>query len=132
MTGIDRRTGAVTDNLSHAYQGVEVILSTRLGSRIMRREFGGGIVELLGRLVTPSLFAAFQQLLATAIDLWEPRFQVRRISANGSASELRLGHVGLTIEADYRPRGHLGDYTVERVVNFSVAFPSANKVTVSG
>jgi phage baseplate assembly protein W len=132
MSGIDRRTGTFVDNLGHAYQGVEVILSTRLGSRIMRREFGGGIVELLGRLVTPALFAAFQQLLATAIDLWEPRFHVRRITTNGSANELRLGHVGLTIEADYRPRGHLGDFTVARVVTFGILFPSANKVQVSG
>ena len=118
MAGIDRRTGKVIGNLASAYQGVEVILSTRIGSRIMRREFGGGIAELLGRLLTPSLFAAWRQLVATAIDLWEPRFRIRRILISGSVEQLRLGQVGLSIEADYRPRGHLGDFTVERVLSF--------------
>ena len=122
MAGIDRRTGKVIGNLASAYQGVEVILSTRIGSRIMRREFGGGIAELLGRLLTPSLFAAWRQLVATAIDLWEPRFRIRRILISGSVEQLRLGQVGLSIEADYRPRGHLGDFTVERVLSFEIYF----------
>ncbi|MBI1620158.1 GPW/gp25 family protein [Aquamicrobium zhengzhouense] len=122
MAGIDRRTGKVIDNLSSAYQGVEVTLATRIGSRIMRREFGGGVVELLGRAVVPSLFAAWQQLVATAIDLWEPRFAVRRIVPTGSVDQLRLGQAGLRIEADFRPRGHLGDFTVERMVSFTLFF----------
>ena len=122
MAGIDRHTGQPVDNLASTFQGVEVIVSTRIGSRIMRREFGGGIAELLGRLVTPALFAAWQQLLATAIDLWEPRLRVRRVTVRSSVEELRLGHAAMTIEADYRPRGHLGDFTVERVVSFGIRF----------
>lgn len=122
MSGIDRHTGQVADNLASALQAVETILSTRIGSRVMRREFGGGIIELLGRLVRPSLFAAFQQLVATSIDLWEPRFLVRRMSVTGTADDLRAGKVGILIEADFRPRGHLGDFTVERVTSFSIFF----------
>ena len=122
MAGIDRRTGAVIGNLASAYQGVEVILTTRLASRVMRREFGAGVVDILGRAITPSLFATWMQLVATAIDLWEPRFSVRRILPTGSVDEIRTGHAGLLIEAEFRPRGHLGDFTVERVVGFNVGF----------
>lgn len=122
MADISRYTGKVIDNLTSAFQGVEIILSTRIGSRVMRREFGGGAIELLGRAITPSLFAAWQQLVGTAIDLWEPRFRVRRVKPKGSAEELRLGHAGLSIEVDYRPRGHLGDFTVERVMSFDIFF----------
>lgn len=129
MAGIDRRTGKVIDNLASAFQGVEVTLSTRIGSRVMRRQFGGGVVELLGRAVTPALFAAWQQLVGTAIDLWEPRFRVRRPLVKGSVEQLRLGQVGLTIEADYRPRGHLGDFTVERVLSFDIYFGQRVRVT---
>ncbi len=128
MAGVDRHTGKVIDNLASAYQGVEVIVSTRIGSRVMRREFGGGLAELLGRLMTPALFAAWRQLVATAIDLWEPRLSVRKVSLAGSAEELRLGHAAMTIEADYRPRGHLGDLAVERVVTFGIAFGQKVKV----
>lgn len=122
MAGFDRRTGRLIDNLASAFQGVEVIMTTRIGSMVMLREFGGGVAELLGRLVTPALFAAWRQLVGTAIDLWEPRFHVRRVHPVASVEELRLGHVGLTIEVDYRPRGHLGDYTVERVLRFDIFF----------
>ena len=130
MAGIDRRTGKVISNLASAFQGVEVTLTTRLSSRVMRREFGGGVAELLGRAVTAKLFVAWQQLVATAIDLWEPRFKVRRVTVSGSADQLRLGTAGLKIEADFRPRGQFGDDTVERVVTFDVNF-NAGGVQVS-
>lgn len=122
MTDLDRGTFEPIDNFTSALQSVEVILSTRIGSRVMRREFGGGAAELLGRAITGPLFAAFQQLVATAIDLWEPRFQVRRVSVTGSTDEIRAGTAGFSLEVDYRPRGHLGDFRVERVVNFSIGF----------
>ncbi|WP_223478747.1 GPW/gp25 family protein [Oricola indica] len=131
MSDIDRQTFAVIDNFASALQGVETILSTRLGSRVMRREFGGGVVELLGRNVTAALFAAFQQLIATAIDLWEPRFSVRRITPQGSVEDIRAGRVGFLFEVDYRPRGHLGDFTVERVVQFSLLFRDGIQVNYS-
>ena len=129
MAGICRRTGRVLDNLSSAIQGVEVIFATRIASLVLAREFGGGVAELLGRRLTPPLFAIFQQLVATAIDLWEPRFKVRRISLKGSAEEVRLGEVGISIEVDYRPRGHLGDTTVERIMSFSLG-RNGNTITV--
>ncbi len=131
MTGIDRLTFKPIENLASAHQGVEVILTTLIGDRVMRREFGGGILELLGRLVTPALFAAFQQIIATAIDLWEPRFRVRRIIPQGSVEQIRLGHLGLAIDVDYRPAGHLGDFTVERVLSFTMLFREAKVVVQS-
>lgn len=120
MTGVDRRTGLAIDNLKSALQSVETILTTRIGERVMRREFGAGILELLGRLMTPALFAAFQTLIATAIDLWEPRFRVRRVLVDGAVDQIRRGEARFRIEVDYRPRGHLGDETVERVLIFGI------------
>ncbi|MEO9902793.1 MULTISPECIES: GPW/gp25 family protein [Alphaproteobacteria] len=122
MAGIDRTTFKVIDNLSSTLQSVEVILSTRIASRVMRREFGGGTVELLGRAITPALLTAFVQLVGVAIDLWEPRLNVRRISLSGTIDEVRAGKAGFVFEADYRPKGHLGDLTVERVLSFSYNF----------
>jgi uncharacterized protein len=120
MAGIDRRTGARLSNLESAYQAVEYILGTRLGSVILLREFGGGVVELLGRLLAADLFLAWCQLVATAIDLWEPRFRVRRVSFAGSVEEIRLGNGKILIEVDYRPKGHLGDFTVQSVKTLGV------------
>lgn len=122
MSGFDRVTMLPIDNLAHTLQSVEVILSTGIGSRVMRRQFGGGVAELLGRAVKPSLMAIVQQVIGTAIDLWEPRLHVRRVSFSGSADSVRRGTAGIVIEADYRPRGHLGDFTIERNLSFSVRF----------
>jgi phage baseplate assembly protein W len=122
MAGIDRQTGKRIDNLQSALQGIEVTFSTRLGERVMRREFGAGLIELIGRLVSLQLLMAFQQLIIVAIDLWEPRFKVRRILFLGSEEQIRLGTAKFGIEVEYRPNGHLGDFSVERLVNFSLTF----------
>ncbi|GHA13360.1 hypothetical protein GCM10007989_04950 [Devosia pacifica] len=122
MADIDRHTGAVIDNFSSALQSVELIFSTRLGEVVLARDFGAGLVELLGRALTPKLIAAFQTLMVVGIDLWEPRFRVRRVSVDGSVDEIRLGRAGFRIEVDWRPRGHLGDFRVEGVRAFGVNF----------
>ena len=122
MAGIDRQTGRVIEPLGSTLQSVEVILGTQLGSRCMRREFGGGVLELLGRGMKPSLFAAWRQLVATAIDLWEPRLRIRRVSLEGTVDDLRVGRAKLVMEADFRPRAHLGDLAVERRVSLSLQF----------
>ena len=122
MAGIDRTTGRPIDNFTSALQGMETIFSTRIGDLITLREFGAGVLELIGRLVRPNLLAAFLQLVATAIDLWEPRFRVRRIVFLATESDLSMGILGLRIEVDYRPRAHLGDFQVERLTTFSLTF----------
>lgn len=103
-------------------QSVEILFTTRLASIAMLREFGAGFIELLGRRITRRLFPVFLQLVATAIDLWEPRFKVRRIVPSGSLDDVRSGVLKVSIEVDYRPRGHKGDETVERLLNFSMTF----------
>lgn len=125
----DRRTGARLSNYESALQSVEILFFSRIGEHVMLREFGAGARELLGRLLTPRLFAAFMLLLAAAIDLWEPRFRVRRLIPGGSVDELRLGHAGFRIEVDFRPNGHLGDPTVESVRTFGVNFGRSGGVT---
>lgn len=124
MVDFDRHTGQLIDNYASALQSVEMILMTRIGERVMRRQFGAGVLELLGRLMTPPLFTAFRILLAAAIDLWEPRFRVRRIELNGSVDALRSGSAGFAIEVDWRPRAHLGDPSVEGVRTFGLTFVS--------
>lgn len=120
MADFDQRTGAVIDNYASALQSVEIIFTTRIGEMVLLREFGAGILELLGRLLTAKTVSAFTLLLAAAIDLWEPRFRVRRVSLTGSVDELRLGRAGVAIEVDWRPRAHLGDPTVESVQTFGL------------
>lgn len=121
---IDRHTGKQIEGLAAALQGVELIFATAIGERVMRRHFGGGIVEILGRLTRPDLLAAFMTLIAVAIDSWEPRLRVRSVSFTGSVDGLRAGQVSMRIEVDYRPNGHKGDERVERKVPLFVGLSS--------
>lgn len=131
MADIDRRTGETISNEQSALQSAEIIFSTRIGELVMLRHFGGGIVELLGRAMTPRLFAAFRMLIVVAIDLWEPRLKVRGVYLTTNASSLALGKAGVRIEVDYMPNGHKGDFTVQKQLQFGLsALDNGVKVNV--
>lgn len=124
MSGVDRHTGKLIGNYESALQAVEVIFATRIGERIMRRHFGAGLAELLGRAMTAPLFAAWQMLLAVGIDLWEPRFRVRGVYVSATPTDLRLGRSGVRIEVDWRPRALAGDFSIDSVRSFTILFGS--------
>ena len=112
--GLDRETGLPLRDLDHVAQCVQTVFSTRLGERVMLRWFGAGLTELLGRRITPRLLATYRMLLAVAISASEPRLQVTRIDASGNTTDaVTLGHLKFTVLCYYRPRAHLGDFTVE-------------------
>ena len=114
--GIDRRTGRPLAGWPHVVQSLGVILSTGIGSRILRRDFGFAGLGLLGREnMHPSAVLRFVAALAIAIELWEPRFRIRAIrfpATRNSPDALRQGRVGLELLGDYRPRALEGDFTV--------------------
>ena len=126
MAGINRRTFAVLSGWDHVVQSVEVLFTTRLGERVMLRHFTGGVADLLGRLLTPSLLSAFRVVIAMSIDLWEPRLKVRRVEFLGSVEEIRQGHLKVVIQVDYRPKGHLGDFTVEGIRTLNLGLSGSN------
>lgn len=131
MADFDRYTGEPIDNLASTLQSASTILSFRIGRLVMLRQFGGGQIDLLGRMIKPEHFAAYKQLAGTSLDLWEPRLHIRTLTFDGSVEEIRRGEGGLSIWTDYRPNGHHGDFTVERVLSLSSSF-SDNKVRVLG
>ena len=120
MSGVDRHTGKLVDGYSSALQSVEVIFTTRIGERVMRRHFGAGLAELLGRATTPALFAAWKTLIAVGIDLWEPRLRVRAVQVNAQPESLRLGQAAIQVLVDWRPRALSGDFSVADTRSFSI------------
>ena len=45
--------------------------------------------------------------------MFEPRFALTKINILSGPDELRSGRLRLELVGYYRPRAHLGDYTVE-------------------
>lgn len=114
MAGLDRRTGRPLGGFAHVIQSLEVIFTTRIGSRVMRRFFGSEIPGLLGKNIVPSTFLKFATAVHVAIELWEPRFHLVQVTfprdTNGPEN-VRRGRIGIALYGQYRPRGHLGDPT---------------------
>ncbi len=126
-TGIDRRTGRLLTDWDHVLQSLEVILSTRFGSRVMRRWFGSNVPVLLGRNMVPATFVRFYAAVGVALTQ-EPRVDLIRISP---LSVSREGRAGFLIEMHYRPRGHLGDFAVEGTKRITVSRGDGDRLEVS-
>lgn len=126
-TGIHRTTGKPLSDWEHVVQSIAVILTTPLGSRIMRRDFGSEVVELVDRPLTDLVILQIYAATANAImprlvngnQYGEPRFQITGCAARRVIPD---GHLELVLTGNYLPRGHQGDFTIERVSSFNVNF----------
>jgi Phage baseplate assembly protein W len=105
--GIDRETGKPLSGWSHVAQSMGVIFTTRFGERVMRRWFGSLVPNLLGETMVPETFVRFFAAVGAALEQ-EPRVRLIRVLP---LSVNRNGRAELRIEVEYRPRGHLGDFT---------------------
>lgn len=80
MMGMDARTGKALDDIAHLQQSIADILTTPLGSRIGRRDYG----SLLPALIDQPFNAVTQLKLfgatATALMRWEQRIRITRVS----------------------------------------------------
>lgn len=70
---------------AHLRQSIADILTTPLGSRVMRRDYGSRLFELIDRPVTGGLIADVVAATAEAIRRWEPRVKVSRVLPRFSA-----------------------------------------------
>jgi phage baseplate assembly protein W len=122
--GADRKTGRILIGWEHTLQSIETILATRFHERILRQWAGSFVPHLLGQSMLEVTITRFFWSIATAIELWEPNYRIRRINvlnrdgspADGlpdltSVEEARLGHLTFEMFGIHRPRGHLGDFT---------------------
>lgn len=108
-TGISASAVAPLSNWEHVEQSIGKILTTPLGSRVMRRNFGSRIPDLIDAKMTRQNVLAIYAAAADAIRNWEPRFRL----TSASIEELTEGgKVGLVIAGTYYPKGHLGNYTI--------------------
>jgi phage baseplate assembly protein W len=113
-TGIDMETGKLISGWQHVMQSLQIIFMTRFGERVLRRWFGSFVPRILGEPMVPSTILKFWTAICVAVDLWEPRYRITKITAEGSADEMRQGSIGFIVEGVYMPRGHLGDKTAAR------------------
>lgn len=80
MIGMSATTGKPLAGDAHLVQSIADILTTPIGTRVMRRDYGSALFELLdaplNALTRLRLFAAS----ADALRRWEPRIRLTRVA----------------------------------------------------
>jgi len=109
-TGLDRQSGKLLTGWDHCAQSIGVILTTRIGTRPMRRAFGSAALELQDRNATARNIMAIYAAVAAALRRWEPGFRLRSIRLTRGGSD---GVFAFEISGTFYPRGHLGDHGLQ-------------------
>jgi phage baseplate assembly protein W len=98
MPGMSRQTGRVLDELTHLRQSIADILTTPVGSRVMRRDYGSRLFQLVDAPINARTLGDIYAATVDALRRWEPRIAVRRVRVLEAAA----GRLALALEADFR------------------------------
>ena len=99
MEGMNARTGRSISGINHLRQSLSEILTTPLGSRVMRRDFGSRIYELVDAPMNNATLLDLYAATAEAIARWEPRLRLTRVQVSGGSP----GQIRLRLQGEYRP-----------------------------
>jgi hypothetical protein len=72
MHGINALTGKPLTGIEHLRQSIRDILTTRIGTRVMRRDYGSDVPRLVDAAMTPRLAMNLYMAVAVALDKWDP------------------------------------------------------------
>lgn len=90
IRGMSSQTGSAIDDIDHIRQSVRDILTTPIGSRVMRRDYGSLLPELIDR---PLNGATLLQAYAATVDAlvrWERRIRATRIQFDVDGGQLTI------------------------------------------
>lgn len=99
------------DDMEHLRQSIEDILTTPIGSRVMRRDYGSRLFELVDRPMNPALIADIQSSVAMALMIQEPRISLTQILVDNDPgitsrqSQSASGKISISIRGNYLPDG---------------------------
>lgn len=101
MNGLNKNSGTQISNLAHLQQSVADILTTPIGTRLMRRDYGSTLFDLIDQPANGATLLRVFSATATALMKWEPRIKVKKISlaAHQPAGKWMLTISGLVDKA---------------------------------
>lgn len=117
LTGMNRFTGASLSGDDHLAQSIAEIITTPLGTRPMRRDYGCLLFELLDRPLNSATMLLCSMAIAIAIARWEPRIVVKAVQFEGEFGE---GQARVTIE------GQRADATTTTLTRLSIPISRSN------
>ncbi|WP_226341233.1 GPW/gp25 family protein [Gemmobacter serpentinus] len=88
---MSRLTGRSISGGSHLAQSITDILSTPKGSRVLRRDYGSRLPDLIDAPMNGETMVDLFAETAEALDQWEPRLKLRRVEVSAARQgELRM------------------------------------------
>jgi len=89
--------------MAHLRQSIRDILTTPIGSRVMRRDYGSKIYRLIDAPMNRSTLLAIYAATADAIHKWEPRLRLSKMRIVSAAP----GTIELDLTGEYLPDGRV-------------------------
>lgn len=87
---MNAETGLFLSDWPHVVQSIRDILTTPIGSRVMRREYGSELPLLIDRPMTQKVVLAVYAATAIALARWEPRFVLTGVALREADGNGRL------------------------------------------
>lgn len=103
MIGTNATTGKALTGVDHLRQSIADILTTAIGSRVMRREYGSQLPALVDAPMNRSTMMDIMAATVDALDRWEPRIRVTQVVPSVTVA----GRVSISLEGEYLPDGQL-------------------------
>lgn len=103
MKGTDSRTGKHIEGLDHLKQSIRDILTTPIGTRVMRRDYGSRLFELVDAPLTQATLLEIYAATVEALQRWETRLRVIQVRALSAAP----GKVEISLTGEYLPDGNI-------------------------
>ncbi|PRC90974.1 GPW/gp25 family protein [Solimicrobium silvestre] len=97
MIGMNALTGRALSGLAHIRQSLADILTTPLGSRVMRRDYGSEVPELIDQPLNSVTQLRLYAATAYAVQRWEPRIRLTSLQLDyNAAGRASLSLQGIT------------------------------------
>jgi len=94
---MDRNTGYLLDEKNHILQSITDILTTQIGSRVMRRDYGSMLAEFIDSPNTASTHLQIISSVVMALSQFEPRINIIQANLEASQNNLTL-HLTFTLK----------------------------------
>ncbi|WP_443091778.1 GPW/gp25 family protein [Basfia succiniciproducens] len=92
---MNRDTGkTLTDESDHIKQSVADILTTQIGTRIARRDYGSNIPKLIDRPIDRILMLQLASSAVMALTKWEPRIKISQFKPSLNDGKITATLVG--------------------------------------
>ncbi|WP_168464960.1 GPW/gp25 family protein [Wolbachia endosymbiont of Ctenocephalides felis wCfeT] len=99
MRGMSSKTGKELEGIEHLKQSIIDILTTPIGSRIMRRDYGSKLLELVDKPINRDFSLEVYAAIAESLEKWEKRFKLEKVKI----TEIQEGKVTISLEGSYLP-----------------------------